>query len=215
MVAGRGSCPAREGGQGGRVSRRPLEGNAERSPQVDFGRVLRLHFWRTMNFQRRSMIVALGAAVLAFSPAGADAGSPLLEGPVKVECRIVPLRLSRGEEGRVVLTISVRAGVMINAQPPFIIEFSPCEELVFPKNFYTASDLGLEILEENGRERLSLKKPVEIPFTVNLKAKRDVHVLEGRLRYFVTSVKDGWCLKTSTKFSARFSTRLTVIQKGG
>jgi thiamine-monophosphate kinase len=35
LVAGRGSCPAREGGQGGRVSRRPLEGNASRSPQID------------------------------------------------------------------------------------------------------------------------------------------------------------------------------------
>ena len=168
-----------------------------------------------MNFQRCSMIVALAAVVLALSPAGTATGSAPREDPIKVECRITPLRLSRGEEGRVVLAISVREGVLVNAQPPFIIEFSPCEELVFPKNFYTASDLGLEILEENGRERLSLKKPVEIPFTVNLKAKRDVHVLEGRLRYFVTSVKDGWCLKTSTKFSARFSTRLTVIQKGG
>jgi hypothetical protein len=95
-----------------------------------------------------------------------------------------------------------------------VVEFGPCEELVFPKNFYTASDLGVEAVEENGRERLSLKKPVEIPFTVDLKAKRDVHVLEGRLRYFVTSVRDGWCLKSSTKFSATFSTRLTVIQKG-
>lgn len=168
-----------------------------------------------MNSQRRSIIVALAAAVLALAPAGTGARPAPREDPVKVECRINPLRLSRGEEGRVVLSISVLEGVVINAQPPFVVEFSPCEELVFPKNFYTASDLGVEVVEENGRERLSLKKPVEIPFTVDLKAKRNVHLLEGRLRYFVTSVKDGWCLKTSTKFSATFSTRLTVIQKGG
>ena len=167
-----------------------------------------------MNGHRRAPLVLLASA-LAFALAGAGVLSAQREDPVKVECRIVPLRLSRGEEGRVVLTISVRAGIVINAQPPFVVEFSPCEELVFPKNFYTASDLGVEVVEESGRERLSLKKPVAIPFTVDLKAKRDVHILEGRLRYFVTSVKDGWCLKTSTKFSARFSTRLTVIQKGG
>jgi LmbE family N-acetylglucosaminyl deacetylase len=39
VVAGRGSCPAREGGQGGRASRRPLEGSAERSPQSDWVRI--------------------------------------------------------------------------------------------------------------------------------------------------------------------------------
>ena len=66
------------------------------------------------------------------------------------------------------------------------------------------------MVEEAGRERLNLKKPVEIPFTVGLKAKRDIHVLEGRIKYFVTSPKEGWCLKSSTKFSATFSTRLTV-----
>lgn len=166
-----------------------------------------------MSDYRRRLTVLLAAA-LALAPVGSGAGPVPREEPVKVECRIVPLRLSRGEEGRVVLTISVRPGVVINAQPPFVVEFSPCEELVFPKNFYSASDLGVEVVEENGRERLSLKKPVEIPFTVALKAKRDVHVLEGRLRYFVTSVKDGWCFKSSTKFSATFSTRLTVVQKG-
>jgi hypothetical protein len=167
-----------------------------------------------MNSHRPASTV-LFAAALALAPAGTGARPAPREDPVKVECRIVPLRLSRGEEGRVVLTISVRPGVVINAQPPFVVEFGPCEELVFPKNFYTASDLGVDVVEENGRERLSLKRSVEIPFTVDLKAKRDVHVLEGRLRYFVTSVTDGWCLKTSTKFSATFSTRLTVIQKGG
>ena len=167
-----------------------------------------------MNVHRRTSTLLL-TAVLALAPAGTGARPAPREDTVKVECRIVPLRLSRGEEGRVVLTISIREGLVINAQPPFVVEFGPCEELAFPKNFYTASDLGVEVVEENGRERLGLKKPIEIPFTVNLKAKRDVHVLEGRLRYFVTSVKDGWCLKTSTKFSATFSTRLTVIQKGG
>ena len=163
----------------------------------------------------RSLAAAAGAATLACALGMAAGASPPRDEPVKVECRITPLRLSRGEEGKVVLKVYVHEGLVVNARPPFIVEFGPCEELVFPKNFFTAQDLGVEVTEEGGREQLNLRKPVEIPFTVDIKAKRDVHVLEGRIRYFVTSPRDGWCLKTSTKFSATFSTRLTVIQKGG
>ena len=166
-------------------------------------------------FRTRAAAVAAGIALTAAlaSPAGSGFPDPKPD-LVRVECRIVPLRLSRGEEGKVVLKIYVQDGITVNAQPPFTVEFGPSEELVFPKNFFTAADLGVEVVEEAGRERLNLRKPVEIPFTVGLKAKRDIHVLEGRIKYFVTSPKEGWCLKSSTKFSATFSTRLTVIQKG-
>lgn len=122
---------------------------------------------------------------------------------IKVETNIRPLRIARGEEGRVILKISVKEGVTVNTQPAFIVEFSPSEDLVFPKNFFTASDLNIEVVEENDKERLNFKKSVEIPFTVTKKAKRGIHVLEGKVKYFATSAKEGWCLKSSTKFSAR------------
>lgn len=122
---------------------------------------------------------------------------------IRVEASISPLRVPRGGEGKVVLKISVKQGITINSQPSFIIEFGPGEELVFPKSFFTASDLNIEVVEENGKERLNLKKPVEIRFTVNPKAKRGVYVLEGKIKYFATSLKEGWCLKSATKFSAR------------
>jgi hypothetical protein len=168
----------------------------------------------TKNIRRKA--AAAGMALIAVLALSAGSGFPSPKDElVRVECRITPLRLSRGEEGKVVLKIYVPDGITINAQPPFTVEFGPSEELVFPKNFFTAADLGVEVAEEGGRERLNLKKPIEIPFTVGLKAKRDIHVLEGRIKYFVTSPKEGWCLKSSTKFSATFSTRLTVIQKTG
>ena len=133
---------------------------------------------------------------------------------LKVECSINPLRLSRGEEGKVSLKINVGKGITISPQPSLTIEFSPGEELVFPKNFFTSSDLNLEVLEENGQEYLSLKKPVEIPFTVSPKAKRGIHILEGKVKYFARSNKEGWCLKRSSKFSATYYTRLTIVKKG-
>ena len=135
------------------------------------------------------------------------------EEPVKVECSISPLRPARGEEGRVILKISVKQGFSISPQPSLIIEFGPGEELVFPKNFFTASDLNIEVLEENGEEYLNLKKPVAIPFTVSPKAKRGLHALEGKVKYFARSKKDGWCLKRSARFSATYYTRIAAVKK--
>ncbi len=132
---------------------------------------------------------------------------------LKVECSINPLRPARGEEGKVVLKISVEKGISISPQPSLTIEFDPGEELIFPKNFFTASDLNIEVLEENGEEYLDLKKPLVIPFTVSPKAKRGIHTLEGKVKYFARSKKEGWCLKRSFRFSATYYTRITAVKK--
>lgn len=132
---------------------------------------------------------------------------------LKVESSMSPKRLSRGEEGKVILKVSVKEGITVSPHPHFIIEFSPSEELIFPKNFFTASDTEMEVLEDRGEEYLNLEKPIEIPFTVSLEAKRGVHSLQGKIKYFACNVKEGWCLKTSSKFSVSYSTRQTVVRK--
>ncbi|MBU4495195.1 MAG: hypothetical protein KJ874_07835, partial [Acidobacteria bacterium] len=80
------------------------------------------------------------------------------------------------------------------------------KELIFPKYFFTASDLEIEIGKMNGREFLNLNKPVEIPFTVSLEALRGNHTLEGTIKYFVCNFQEGYGIKTSAKFSADFYT---------
>lgn len=132
---------------------------------------------------------------------------------LKVEASVNPGRLSRGQEGKVILKVSVREGITISPQPSFRIEFNSSQELVFPKNFFTASDLEIETAEENGREYLDLEEPIEIPFTVNLEASRGYHVLKGRIKYFACHLEEGWCLKTHMKFSAPFYTRRSVVRK--
>jgi len=132
---------------------------------------------------------------------------------LKGNSSINPKRLSRGQEGKVVIKLTIKKGITIKPQPSFIIEFYPSEELVFPKNFFTASDLEIEILEEDGEEYLDLKDPIEIPFTVSLEAKRGSHVLEGKVKYFAFSKEEGWCLKSSSKFRASFYTRSTIVKK--
>lgn len=135
------------------------------------------------------------------------------EAPLKVEASISPKRLSRGQEGKITLKVLVDKGIAISSQPSFIIEFSSSEEVIFPKNFFTASDLEIETIEESGEEYLDLKEPIEIPFSVSLQARRGNHILQGKIKYFACYKEEGWCLKSSTKFSASFYTRRTVFRK--
>lgn len=132
---------------------------------------------------------------------------------LKADASINPRRLSRGQEGNVVIKLTIKKGIIINPQPSFIIEFDASEELVFPKNFFTASDLEIEVLEEDGEEYLDLKDPIEIPFTVSLEAKRGSHILDGKVKYFAFSKEEDWCLKSSSKFQASFYTRSTIVKK--
>jgi hypothetical protein len=129
---------------------------------------------------------------------------------IKIETSVRPLRLARGEEGRVILKIAVKPGIAINPQPSFVVEFDPSTDLVFPKNFFTAPDLNIPLLEEGGKGRLDLRRAVEVPFTVSPKASRGIHRLEGRVKYFGISAKEGWCYKGTAKFAVTFSTRLAA-----
>jgi len=135
------------------------------------------------------------------------------EKPLKIKSTLSPARLSRTQEGKVVLELMVEKGITISPDPSFIIEFSPCEEIIFPKNFFTASDLEIETIEENGHEYLNLKKPIKIPFTVSTEAKRGRHILQGKIKYFACSTQEGWCLKVTSEFSASFYTRQTILKK--
>ncbi|MFC2168485.1 hypothetical protein ACFLRW_05815 [Acidobacteriota bacterium] len=126
---------------------------------------------------------------------------------IKINATINPSRLSKGNTGDVVLKFRIKEGIVINPQPSFTIELSPSEELLFSKDFFTASDLEIEIYEEDGKEFLILTEQIEIPFTVSAEAVKGMHSLEGKIKYFAFSKAENWCLKTTTLFSASFYTR--------
>ena len=137
------------------------------------------------------------------------------EGFLAVEASIVPRKLSRGEEGAVLLKLSHPEGLSISPKPDFIIEFKPCPEILFPKNFYTATDLEIETAVREGEESLDLKKAIRIPFTVSPEAKKGSHILEGRIRYYARSRAENWCVRNTAKFFINFSTRAVSVRKGG
>jgi hypothetical protein len=157
----------------------------------------------------RPWILAAGLWALAWPPLV----RPQDENLLRIECSIVPRRLSRGEEGKAVIKLAVNEGVLISALPSFIIDFTPVPELSFPKNFFTASDLDIDVVETPEGTFLDLTKPIAIPFTVAPDAKPGGHILEGRIKYFARSPGEGWCYKTSSKFSVAFSTRSSSVKK--
>jgi len=132
---------------------------------------------------------------------------------LKIEASIVPRKLSRGEEGAVLLKLSLQEDIVVSPQPDFIIEFKPGAEIIFPKNFYTATDLEIETAVREGEESLELGKAIRIPFTVSPEAKKGSHILEGRVKYFARSQKEGWCVRNTAKFFVPFSTRSISVRK--
>jgi len=132
---------------------------------------------------------------------------------LKIEVSMNPERLSRGQEGKLILKFTVEEGINISPHPFFTIELNPSKELIFPKNFFSASDMDIGILKKNGEEYLNINDPVEIPFAVNLEAERGNHIIEGKVKYFACCKKEGWCLKNISKFSASFYTRNRTVRK--
>ena len=132
---------------------------------------------------------------------------------LQVRARILPQRLARGQEGYIELRFSAQEGITISPMPVFTIELGSSQELIFPKDFFTSSDLEMEILEEEGKEHLNLEESVSIPFTVRLEARRGSHRIEGSIKYFACSLEEGWCLKEKAEFSASFYTSNRIFQK--
>ena len=155
----------------------------------------------------KRLVLALLLLVLAAEWEGADENSLL-----QVRASVLPRRLARGQEGRIELRFALREGITISPVPHFTIQLDPSDELAFPKDFFTNSDLEMEIIEEEGRQYLNVSETVSIPFTVKSEARRGSHRIQGRIRYFGCFLDEGWCLKDTTMFSASFYTSNRLIK---
>jgi hypothetical protein len=131
---------------------------------------------------------------------------------LKIEASIVPRKLSRGEEGAVILKLSLVEGIVVSPRPDFIIEFKPSAEIMFPKNFYTATDLEIGTVLREEEESLDLGKEIRIPFTISPQSRRGSHILEGRVKYFARSRAEGWCVKNTAKFFVSYSIRTPAVR---
>ena len=159
------------------------------------------------------MLIVIGG-LYSFVPGQEDIIQSYREGDyLKVEASINPSRLSRGEEGKLVLKFKLKEGTKLSSHPFFSIELSPSEVLVFPKNFFSATDLDIQSEDNEGRKFLNVEEDIEIPFTVTLDAERGDHVLEGKIKYFIYSLDPAWFLKNTIDFSASYYIRNRTIKR--
>ena len=92
----------------------------------------------------KRLVLALLLLALAAEWEGADENSLL-----QVRASVLPRRLARGQEGRIELRFALREGITISPVPHFTIQLDPSDELAFPKDFFTNSDLEMEIIEDD------------------------------------------------------------------
>ncbi|MBN2246593.1 MAG: hypothetical protein JW755_12185 [Candidatus Aminicenantes bacterium] len=161
-----------------------------------------------------AVILTVSNAVYSFLPLQEDIVQSFREGDyLKVDASIKPGRLSRGEEGKLVLKFKLKEGIKLSSHPFFSIEVSPDEVLVFPKNFFAATDLDIQSEDNDGREFLNMDEDIEIPFTVTLDTEWGNHSLEGKIKYFAYSIEQKWFLKNTINFSASYYVRNRTIKR--
>lgn len=128
---------------------------------------------------------------------------------LKIDTSVSPSSISRGEEGVLKIKITPRSDIKIpsiSSHLGFMIKFEDDANLSFPKVFYTASELDLQMKQENDSVYLDFEKEIPITFKVTEDSLAGKHQINGEV-IFTAVFKDNWSVKTHQKFNADFSSK--------
>lgn len=131
---------------------------------------------------------------------------------LKIDAQITPKYIFQGEEGILKIKITPKEGIKISSHPEFIIKLHDNGNLVFPKIFFTASELNYQTKQEDNVILLDLEKEIEIPFKVNDNSLIGRHKISGEI-IFTAIFKDNWSLKTYQKFITNFFSKKKYKRK--
>lgn len=132
---------------------------------------------------------------------------------LKIVTNVTPERVQQGEEGILKIKITPKDHIRISSHPEFIIKLDQTNTLIFPKIFFTSSELDFQTKQEQETVYLELNKEVEIPFKLSETSLIGKHTINGEI-IFTAVFKDNWSLKTYQKFTAGFrASRNTKIKK--
>jgi hypothetical protein len=110
-----------------------------------------------------------------------------------------PNYLKRGESGKVVIFIDLQKRNYIKPAPPLIIKCFPGEGIVFPKEIFKSSELNIPILQRKDISYLDLREGIEIPFSVEQKARAGKRELTFEIKFLICSETKGICSKAVEK----------------
>jgi hypothetical protein len=125
---------------------------------------------------------------------------------LKIDTSVTPTSISQGEEGVLKIKITPRSDIKIpsiSSHLGFMIKFEDNANLSFPKVFFTASELDLQMKQENDSVYLEFEKEIPITFKVAEDSLLGKHKISGEV-IFTAVFKDNWSVKTYQKFNADF-----------
>lgn len=131
---------------------------------------------------------------------------------LKIETQVTPKNIFQGAEGTLKIKITPKEGIKISSHPEFIIKLHDNSNFVFPKIFFTASELNYQTKQEDNVILLDLEKEIEIPFKVNDNSLIGRHKISGEI-IFTAIFKDNWSLKTYQKFITNFFSKKQYKRK--
>lgn len=118
--------------------------------------------------------------------------------------QVSPSGIRQGQEGVLKIKIMPRGSLRISANPEFMIKFDANNNLVYPKFFFTGSELNFKTVQEKDGIYLDFDREIEISFKVSDSALLGRQVISGEIVY-TALFQDNWSIKTFQKFSTNFT----------
>jgi len=145
------------------------------------------------------VIVILFLLAVFFLPSVANQDAYL-----DVFAQVSPSVIRQGQEGVLKIKIIPRASLRISANPELMIRFDNNSNLVYPKQFFTGSELNFKTVQEQDGIYLDFDREIEITFKVSEAALLGRQVISGEIVY-TALFQDNWSIKTYQRFSTNFT----------
>jgi hypothetical protein len=140
-------------------------------------------------------------------------GQAVVTPDYKLTALAKPNYLRRGEAGKVVISIELSKRAYIKPAPPLIIKCHPVEGVIFPKEIFKSSEMNLPILQKKELSYIDIKEGIEIPFTIEEKAKSGKRELSFELKFLICSESKGICAKAVETVNVEIFVKRRAIKK--
>lgn len=124
-----------------------------------------------------------------------------------------PNYLKRGESGKVIISIELSRKAYIKPAPPLIIKCLQVEGVIFPKEIFKSAEMNLPILQKKELSYIDIREGIEIPFTIEEKAKSGKRELSFELKFLICSESKGICAKAVEVVKVEIFVKRRVIKK--
>ncbi len=140
-------------------------------------------------------------------------GQTVVTPDYKLTALAKPNYLRKGEAGKVVISIELSKRAYIKPAPPLIIKCLPVEGVIFPKEIFKSSEMNLPILQKKELSYIDIKEGIEIPFTIEEKAKSGKRELSFELKFLICSESKGICAKAVETVNVEIFVKRRAIKK--